>query len=269
MGEALRSKSPEQLSPYEAVLRSFGYFERLTAEDLASARSGLEVALRKAPASADAWAMLALLCVQDYAQGFKLQADSLARGLAAAQRAVEAAPSNHLAHFGLAQALFFQRDFLKFGNAAERTVALNPMDGNSIAFLGELLTYAGSWERGLALAGRAKQLNPHHPGYYWFADFYNSYRQGDYRGALSSALKINLPGHYGTHAVLAAAYGQLGERNAGEKALQDLLKLRPDFASTVRAHMENWWAPEYVEQFIDGLRKAGLEVAAARKIKPS
>jgi tetratricopeptide (TPR) repeat protein len=135
--------------------------------------------------------------------------------------------------------------------------------------LGHAGAAAGSWERGLALAGRAKQLNPHHPGYYWFADFYNSYRQGDYRGALSSALKVNLPGHYGTHAVLAAAYGQLGERNAGEKALQDLLKLRPDFASTVRAQMENWWAPEYVEHFIDGLRKAGLEVAAAREIKPS
>ncbi len=38
------------------------------------------------------------------------------------------------------------------------------MDGNSIAFLGELLTYAGEWKRGLALAARAKQLNPNHPG---------------------------------------------------------------------------------------------------------
>ena len=27
------------------------------------------------------------------------------------------------------------------------------MDGDSVAFLGELLTYAGDWERGLALAG--------------------------------------------------------------------------------------------------------------------
>ena len=201
----MRSRTPEQLSPYEAVLRSFGYFERVTAEELAAARSGLELAVRKAPAYADAWAMLALLCVQEYAQGFKLQADSLASGSTAARRAVEAAPSNHLAHFSLAQALFFHKEFQSFRNAAERAVALNPMDGNSIAFLGELLTYAGDWERGLALAGRAKQLNPNHPGWYWYADFYDAYRQGDYRGALDVALKVNLPGHWGTHAAMAAA----------------------------------------------------------------
>src|SRR5207237_1774505 len=110
------------------------------------------------------------------------QADPLTSGAIAARRAVEAAPSNHLAYFSLAQALFFQKEFQAFRNAAERAVALNPMDGNSIAFLGDLLTWAGDWDRGLALAGRAKQLNPHHPGWYWIADFYNAYRQGDYRG---------------------------------------------------------------------------------------
>ena len=123
--------------------------------------------------------MLAFLCVQEYGQGFKLQPDPLTSGSTAAQRAVEAAPSNPLAYFSLAQALFFQKDVESFRNAAERAVALNPMDGNSIALLGELLTYAGDSERGLALAGRAKQLNPNHPGWYWYADFYNSYSQGD------------------------------------------------------------------------------------------
>jgi adenylate cyclase len=264
MSEAVRSRTPEQLSPYEAVLRSFGYFERVTAEDLAPARSGLELAVQKAPAYADAWAMLALLCVQEYAQGFELQADSLTSGSAAARRAVEAAPSNHLAHFSLAQALFFQKEFQSFRNAAERAVALNPMDGNSIAFLGELLTYAGDWERGMALAERAKQLNPHHPGWYWYADFYNSYRQGDYRGALGFALKVNLPGQWFAHAAMTAAYGQLGDLGGANKALQDLLKVRPDFAATLRKDIEKWWEPEYVKRLIDGWRRAGLEIAAEK-----
>ena len=96
------------------MLRSFGYFERLTGEELAAAREGLDSALRKAPSSGEAWAMLALLCVQDYAQGFNLQADALERWLAAAQRAVELAPSNHMSHYGLAQALFFLKEFPSF-----------------------------------------------------------------------------------------------------------------------------------------------------------
>ncbi len=268
MNEAVRSRTPEQLSPYEAVLRSFSYLERVTAEELSAARLGLELAVEKAPAYADAWAMLALLCVQDYGQGFDLHADSLARGSTAARRAVEAAPSSPLAQFSLAQALFFQKDFPGFRHAAERAVALNPMDGNSIAFIGELLTYAGDAERGLALAERAKKLNPHHPGWYWYADFYNAYLQGDDRGALGFALRINMPGHWPAHGAMAAACGQLGERDAAARAVRDLLKLRPDFAARVRKDIEKWWAPEYAERLIDGLRKAGIAIPSAGRADP-
>ena len=126
-------------------------------------------------------------------QGVNLQADALTSGLIAARRAVEASPSNPLAYVSLAQVLFFHKEFQSFRNAAERAVVLNPMHGNSIAFLGELLTYAVDRDRGLALAGSAKQLNPNHPGWYWYANFYNAYRQGDYSGARDFALKINLP----------------------------------------------------------------------------
>ncbi len=261
MSQTVRSRTPGELSPYEAVLRSFGYFERVAAEELASARDALELAVQKLPAYADAWAMLALLCVQEYAQGFKLRPDCLTIGTTAARRAVEAAPSNHLAWFSLAQALFFQKEFQSFRHAAERAVALNPMDGNSIAFLGELLTYAGDWEHGMTLAERAKQLNPNHPGWYWYADFYDSYRQGKYREALNLGLRSNLPGHWGMQALMAACRGQLGERDGAAKALRDLLKLRPDFADTLRREVAKWWEPEYGKRFIDGLRKAGLEIA--------
>jgi len=262
MSEAARGRAPEQLSPYEAVLRSFCYLQRVTPEELATSLAGLEQAVEKAPNYADAWAMLAYLCVQDYAQGVNLQADALTSGLTAARRAVEASPSNPLAYVSLAQVLFFHKEFQSFRNAAERAVVLNPMDGNSIAFLGELLTYAGDRDRGLALAGSAKQLNPNHPGWYWYANLYNAYRQGDYSGARDFALKINLPGQWASHAMLAAACGQLGEREAAAKAIRDLLHLRPNLGQTVRQEFKKWWDPEYVESVIDGLRKAGLEIAA-------
>jgi TolB-like protein/Tfp pilus assembly protein PilF len=261
MCEVVCSRSPDQLSPYEAVLRSFRYFDRVTPDELVSARSCLELAVEKAPTYADAWAMLAVLCVQDYAQEFNCQSDSLKRGATAAQRAVEAAPSNHLAYFSLAQAHFFQKEFQSFRNAADRAVALNPMDGNSLAYIGELLTYAGNGERGLALATRAKQINPNHPGWFWYADYFHAYRQGDYRGALSLILKANLPGHWGMHTGIAAAAGQLGEHETASKAVRDLLKLRPDFCTTIRNTLEKWFDPELREHLIDGLRKAGLEIA--------
>ena len=263
MSEVLRKRTPEQLNPYEALMRSFSYGKRGTPEELAAALSGLELAVQKAPAYGDAWAMLAFLYVQDYAQGFNLHGDSLTRGFTAAQRAVEAAPTNYLGYCSLAQALFFQKEFASFRNAAERSIALNPMDSNCTAFLGEMLTYVGDLERGLALAERAKQINPHHPGWYWYADFYNSYRQCDYRGALSFALKVNLPGHWMNHAALAAAYGQLGERDAAARAVRDLLEIRPDFAVSVRQDLDKWWDSDSAEHLIEGWRKAGLDIDGA------
>jgi tetratricopeptide (TPR) repeat protein len=204
--------------------------------------------------------MLALLFHQDYGQGFNLHPDALNLGVMAAQRAVESGPSNHLAYFSLAQARFFQKDIQSFRNAAERAVALNPMDANSLAFMGELLTYVGDSERGLALATRAKEINPNHPGWFWYADYFHAYRLGDYRSALSLVLKANLPGHWGMHAGIAAAAGQLGDHETAGKAIRDLLKLRPDYGASIHNTLAKWFDPELCEQLLDGLRKAGLEI---------
>jgi TolB-like protein/Tfp pilus assembly protein PilF/predicted Ser/Thr protein kinase len=238
MSEALHSLPAEQLSPYESVLRSFSYCAKGTPEELATARSALEMAVKKAPDDSEAWAMLSFLDGQDYTHGFNLKPDALSAAAEAGRRAIEARPTNHLAHFALAQALFMQKEFQGFRGAAERAIALNPMDGNSVALLAELLTYAGDEERGLELAGLAKQLNPNHPGWYWYPDFYRAYLHGDYRGALGFALKVNMPSHYVMHLILAAAYGQLGENENAAKAVRELLRMRPDIYSILRSQAD-------------------------------
>ena len=121
---------------------------------------------------------------------------------------------------------------------------------------------------GLALAARAKQLNPNHPGWYWYADFYDAYRRGDDRGALGFARKSNLPGHWGMHAALAAASAS-GDRVAAGGAVQVLLKRRPDFAATARRDSEKWWDAEYVERLMDGWRKAGVDLPAPQGTDPA
>ena len=91
--------------------------------------------MQKAPGNADAWAMLALLCANEYGQGFEFRTIRWRAGYRRAPRRRGRAIES-LAHFGLAQVLFFQKEIPAFRNAAERAAALNPMDGNSIAFLG-------------------------------------------------------------------------------------------------------------------------------------
>jgi TolB-like protein/tetratricopeptide (TPR) repeat protein len=264
MSETLRNKDPKELTPYEAVLRSFAHFPRLSPAEHAAAEAALERAVQQAPGYADGWAMLSMLVREEYTHGFNLRPDALGRALAAARRAVEIAPSNHLAYHALASTQFFRREIQAFRNSAELAVELNPMDGFTSAYMGFLLAYAGNWERGCALVRRARQLNRHHPGWYWFPDAFDAYRKKDYRRAVDFALKVNMPPFWRTSFALAIAYGQLGEREAASKAVRELLALRPNFPEVAREELGKWWDPELVEHFVDGLRKAGLEIAAAR-----
>ncbi|UCF38486.1 MAG: protein kinase [Acidobacteriota bacterium] len=260
MSEAIRSRPIDQLSPYEAMLRGFGYYVRLTAEDHLEARTCLERAVAEEPGNADCWALLSVMYAEEYKHGFNVKPDPLDRSLAAARKAVGIAPSNHFAHHTLAQALFFRRESQAFRIAAERAIALNPMDGCTTAFMGILMAYSGQWDEGCALAERAMRLNPHHPGWFRFSIFLNAFRQKDYSAALDIALKINMPTYYFTHASLASVYGKLGDRRAARQAVAELLAQKPDFGATAREEWERWVGPgELLEELIDGLRRAGLE----------
>ena len=271
MTDALRNRDPETLSPYEAVLRSFGHYQRVNAVEHLAARTALEHAVKQPPDRADCWANLALLYREEYTHGFNLRPDPLGRALAASRRALDAGPTNHLAQAGLASTLFFLHDLPGFRAAAERAIALNPLEGYTLGYLGMLIAYSGDWERGCALADRAMQLNPNHPGWYWFPRVFNAYRQRDYQGAREMVLKVNLPGFWRTQLMLAAANGQLGERIAAGNAVQELLKIRPNFPVIARDELKNWYDDELTEHLLEGLSKAGLEVhfAAAAPATPS
>jgi tetratricopeptide (TPR) repeat protein len=231
----------------------------LNADEHAVLRSALERAVQQAPGHADCWAMLSLIYREEYAHGFNPRPDPVGRAFEAARRAVEAGPSNHFAYHALASALFFRREVQAFRSAAQRAVELNPMDGFTVAYMGFLTAYTGDWERGCALASQARNLNPRHPGWYWFPDFFDAYRKRDYPKALEVALKIHMPAFWRANLALAAVYGQLNDRDSAGRAVKQLLALRPGFANEARAELAKWWDPELTEHLIDGLRKAGLD----------
>ena len=179
--------------------------------------------------------------------------------LKAARRAVELDPSGHRGYHALALAHFYRKEIPAFRTAADRAIALNPLDGCNVAHLGSFIAYAGEWERGCGLVERALQLNPNHPGWFWFPLSMNAYRKGDFQAALGYALKINLPNFLSSHTTLAAVYGQLGQQDEAGRAVQELLKLNPRAAQVVVAAWQSRYDPELVDLLIEGLRKAGLE----------
>ena len=73
------------------------------------------------------------------------------------------------------------------------------------------------------------------------------------------ALKMNMPSYFMTHAALAMAYGQLGERDAAARALRELLAQKPDFDAR-EAYGRLLDSGELLDHSFEGLRKAGLAV---------
>ena len=211
MSEGLRNSDPSELSPYEAVLRSFAHFQRVSAEEHAPARAALERAVRKEP-----WLFRCLGHAVAHLQGgiyppIQPAAGPIrarARGCAACGRG---RASNHLAFHALASVEFFRKNLDAFQIATARALALNSMDGFTLAYLGFLTAYAGDWERGGGLSAKARNLNPHHPGWYWFVPCFDAYRNGDYETSLGFARKVNMPGFWRTQLAIAANSGQLGD----------------------------------------------------------
>ena len=190
----------------------------------------------------------------------------------AARHAVDAGPGNHKAHLALAWALFFCKEFQASRFAAERTLALNSMDASAFVYVGQIIAFGGvvdeTWQRGSELITRAIELNPNHPGWYWYVPFLNAYRKQDYNSALDIAFKINMPGFTLAYVAVAAAHGQLGNKERAGNAVRQILAVKPDYATVARKELENIWAPELVEHLIEGLRKAGMKIETARERSP-
>jgi hypothetical protein len=102
-------------------------------------------------------------------------------------------------------------------------------------------------------------VNPHHPGWYWFVPCFDAYRKGNYELALDFVRKVNMPGFWRTNLAVAAACGQLDQREAAGRALSTLLEQRPDIGDAPHEGLAIWWTPEMVEHLVAGLRKAGLK----------
>ena len=198
--------------------------------------------------------------LEEFKEGFNVRPDPLGRAAEATQRALALDPVNQLGYYSLASTRFFQKDFQGFRHAAERLLSLNPMDGSAKAWLGLLTAYSGDWDRGQRMADEASALNPDHPGWYGFGKFFALYYKHEYQEALEVVRTINMPTYFYYHAVMASVCGQLGRMDEAQKAIKELLKIKPDFPLTAREELGKWLVSSYVEQIIDGLRKAGMEM---------
>jgi eukaryotic-like serine/threonine-protein kinase len=266
MAAPTRDRKVEELTPSELVLRHYAFMQQVNPQEHAVLRAGLERALEREPNHATVWACLSNLYQLEYFDRFNPREKPLERAREAAWRAVKIDPACQMGWKELAAVHFFSRDFTAFRETAERAMSLNPRDGTTLAYMAIMIAFSGDWERGIALAQRAIALNRHHPGWYYLVLFHHHYRKRDYEAALQTAKKINMPEFHWRHLTAAAACGMLGRQEEARTAIESLSKYNPAFLDleNVREDIEMWDPDkDEVEQFLQGLQKAGLKYGSA------
>jgi tetratricopeptide (TPR) repeat protein len=201
--------------------------------------------------------------VDEYLYAFNAKLDAeppLDRAMRAAQSAIRHAPESAWAHLARARVSFYRHDLSLFRNESETSISLAPNNSQILATVGHFLAYSGSWQEGMALMNRAVMLNPRHQTWYHFPYFYEAYRQGRDDEALAAAQKLNMPGFFWSHQVLASAYAQLGMRDEAAEAVTKLQELWPGYSIEKMAELHTTWnfEDDVIARMAEGLRKAGL-----------
>ena len=255
-------KDPQTLSPFEAVLRHSIYRQRLGLEDHKITRDVLERAAKAAPDDANVLAALAAIRIEEVKHNYNRRPDSGAMALDAARRAVRADPKNSYAYFELAEVQYFLKDPDAFRAAAERAFELNPFDSEAVAMLGILSGYAGDWDRGKEWTGLAMKLNPDHPGWYNFTNFFDAYLHGQYEDAYRIAQRINQPEYFPDAYVQTIALVRLGRIDEAKAKANDFVRLWPARLSEFRNRNLDVWMyalPDLQDKIMTDLTAAGVD----------
>jgi tetratricopeptide (TPR) repeat protein len=166
-----------------------------------------------------------------------------------------------------ATAYFYNKQLDLFEREAQQAMALAPFDGEILATLGHLIASSGQWQRGVALAKKANELNADAAiGWYHAAMYYDYYLQGDYERALE--FRRLHPDQQAIHAYIEyiPVYGQLGHK---EEALENWRKLLADVPGASAETFENWYhlwnlRDEDIAKLMDGVYKSGVLGAEAK-----
>lgn len=255
---------PEILHTYDCVSQAYAYRRTFSPDVFQSTRNCLEEAVRRDPSRPDAWAMLAFSYLDEYRwYGFGLRhgaPEALDQALAAAERAKELDRDTALSLSAYASVQFIRGEIDEAEAAQRRAVALNPNNPEALVQLGFRIAFTRDWNEGLIMVRQAIERSRAEDGWYYILLAIDDYRRGDYQEALANVARVGGTFFFVSPALVAMCQAQLGNQEAARRALEGALALDPTFAEDPRGAFRLHRVPEdLIDQFIAGLRKAGLE----------
>jgi adenylate cyclase len=270
--EVAAQKGTENVEAYDAFLRGWVHYLRLTPEDFTKAVASFKKAIELDPNYNRAYAALAAV----YYDAAALP--SLLKGLgvswhearARAIQYLQKATKDPMTHYVKSQMFLWRRQHQEAIYEMERGLALDP---NNPAFnfnMGRSLIYAGRPKEAVEFFKKGIRLDPNNPFRYLaglgMAHFYMGELQ-EAAALLEKALRLNPEEDFAIPVWLAVHYALLGRDQEARALLEIAKKEKIDFpvgsAFNLRAFMNPAPFKEraVAERWAEGLRKVGIPPA--------
>jgi TolB-like protein len=257
-GNPMPAAAPNMQS-YQCVLRAYGYRRSFLRKDFDPVLRCLEQTVQRDPEYSDGWAMLGWLHVDAARLGYTGESNrqqEYEKALQATSRAVMLQPDNPLALKALAAAYHYVGRYSESERVARQATDLNPNDPDSLAQLGWRLAVRGNFKEGIPMLKRAIDRTWNPPSWYFHLIAIDLYLKGDYEQMLTFAERSRLGDSGFSQLLLAVGNGELGNREAAQRALEKMSQYQPlarDPAGFLRRHGAT---DQIVDALTGGLQKA-------------
>lgn len=248
------------------MFQAFDFRRTMQPAEHLAARACLEGVLARDPGFHPAWSQLALLILDEHAQGFNpLPGPPLDRALSAALTALRLAPSSARAQQVMMDVLFARgalEDAIRSGREA---LARNPYDPDIMADLGSRFVRLNRPAEGLPLLSRAVELSAGRPPWYDFYAFLAAHLLG--ADKLAESYAAALVADQGALSLLGRSLAAAKAKDEIELAicLRALAEAAPLFAVDPRLYLgQKGFAPELIDRVLAALGADALGALTRR-----
>jgi TolB-like protein len=262
--EKIRRKRPDSLDAYAMYLRGRGHYRDLDAQGLAEARKCFTAAIAQDGRLAAAYSSISEICWMESILGLGDQKQNLDEAVRSGRRAVEIDEADANAHVWISFSSLTagQQDVAL--SEAERAVELNPNNALARVTHGAILVFTGLPLDGVEEIRLGLRLSPRDWYRFYFLHglalgLYTARKYDEAAEAAQKIVTLKRDYIYG-HWHLAASCAQLGQAERAKSALNELLRLMPNFNRDFVVTRAPYTDFAEIEHLIEGLRKAGLDV---------
>jgi adenylate cyclase len=251
-------KGPAKMEAYDYFLRGREYHLRFEATDVefAKAREMFEKAIELDPDGPHAYLGLASFHIRMIRQGLSdSPANSVDQVAKLTRNALVLAGPSAASHRALGFVCLQKRQFGHAKTHFERARALSPNDAYLLADVANFWCYLGRAEEAIEILKKAMRLNPNYPDWYSRSlafSFFTARRYDEALQALEGTLSPR------SRRLLSATYAQAGRLKEARAAAKEYLAANPNFSIKHHMELESYEDPADLEDYVQGLRKAGL-----------